>query len=159
MPTDFLTPLRAAAGIYQGPGINHENQNFIGTLVIRPTFHHGAVLWFRALGPSGEIFHEEISLIAPAITGGLALTSLNTNIPGLQTFRPESSSATQAHFIDGDFASTEGFRERVTLTLNTDHSITSQFAWGLPGQPVEPRSEATMQPTAGPIPEICPLRL
>jgi len=152
----FLKNLSARAAFYQGSGTNHEAQNFTGSLVIRPA-HGGAALWFRATGDDGEIYHEELVLIGAAFNGGLTMTSLNSNIPAAQHFVSEMTSADEARFITPDFEKPRNFRERVTLLLN-DSGITYSFAWGMPGQPIEDRSSATMIRTVG-TPAGCPLSI
>jgi hypothetical protein len=154
MPETFLAHLAAAR--YAGSGINHEAQKFTGHLVIRPA-HGGALLWFRATGETGEIYHEEITLIAKTFAGTLSMTSLNSNIPAAQHFASETITPNSCSFITGDFANPQTFRERVTLTFGPD-SVTYAFAWGLPGQAVEPRSSATMTAT-NETPPGCPIQL
>jgi len=151
MPDPFLQTLCARAGFYRGTGINHEGQTFTGSLVIRPAFG-GAALWFRAEGAGAELFHEEIVLIGGTFTGGLTMTSLNTNVPAAQHFVSETADAGGASFVTPDFDKPNMFRERVTLGFTKD-GITYAFAWGMPGQPVEDRSSALLRPAAGHPPE------
>jgi hypothetical protein len=152
---DFLAALRAKAGCYQGGGINHEAQTFIGALVVKALFG-GVLLWFRAQSETGEVFHEEIVLIGRSFTGGLSMTSLNTNVPAAQIFVGDALDAAQSSFISGDFSNAQEFRERVSLAFGPTGEITYAFAWGLPGQDVEDRSTATMTPIND-LPSGCPI--
>jgi len=154
MPETFLARLTAAA--YAGTGVNHEAQKFTGHLVIRPA-HGGALLWFRATGDTSEIFHEETTLIGKTFSGGLTMTSLNSNIPAAQHFASETITPNSCSFITGDFANPQSFRERITLTFGPD-GVTYAFEWGMPGQAVEPRSSAMMTATSQ-IPPGCPILL
>jgi hypothetical protein len=152
MSENYLARLTAAS--YAGPGINHEAQKFTGHLVIRPA-HGGALLWFRATGEAGEIYHEETTLIGKTFSDGLTMTSLNSNIPAAQHFASESIAPDSCSFITGDFANPQTFRERITLSFAAD-GVTYAFAWGMPGQAVEPRSSATMTAT-NQTPPGCPV--
>ncbi len=154
MSNEFLAALRAKAGCHQGSGINHEAQNFTGTLVIRDSFG-GALIWFRAQGETGKIFHEEIVLIGAAFSGGLTMTSLNTNIQAAQHFVSETATPTSCSFVSGDLANRQTFRELVTISLEGS-AITYAFAWGLPGQTLEDRSTVTMHPIST-HPAGCPI--
>ncbi len=141
-------------GYFSGRGINHEGQNFTGSLALR-RITGGYLLWFRAQGDRGEVFHEESVLIAQNPAGGLLMTSLNTNFPGLQTF---NGAATEMGlvFSHGDTTTLEGFRETVTISVKDNQVLGYSFAWAMPGQPMEARSAVVMQPTAT-APAGCPL--
>lgn len=147
------TPI-LASGCYTGHGINHEGQNFTGTMVIR-AIASGHLLWFRAQGDDGEVFHEEFVLIAPSPAGGLSMTSLNTNYPSLQSFTG-TQSETGYIFNHGNPGELNSFRETVTINHDPAGGLGYAFAWGMPGQPVEARSSAVMHATDT-TPPGCPI--
>jgi hypothetical protein len=141
-------------GCFSGRGINHEGQNFTGALALR-RIAGGYLLWFRAQGDGGEVFHEESVLIAQHQAGGFAMTSLNTNFPGLQSFTGMVTDSGLV-FSHGDVATMEGFRETVTISIKDDHAVSYSFDWAMHGQPLEARSAVIMRPIINP-PTGCPL--
>ena len=69
--TDVLTVLQQSPGTWRGSGINHDNERFDAVLVARRLFDSGGVLmWFRATGEDGTVYHEEVALLGPDGAGG-----------------------------------------------------------------------------------------
>ena len=76
--------LSKTIGYYQGEGINHEGQPFVGSFSLQPLLDgRGFSIKFTATGKDGTVYHKEESTIALSLNEKLTLWNLNTNMPGL----------------------------------------------------------------------------
>ncbi|MGZ3692650.1 MAG: hypothetical protein ACXWQO_00150 [Bdellovibrionota bacterium] len=142
--------LSEAIGTYRGSGINHEGQNFTGTLKLE-TAYPGKLLGLRsnAIGSSGEVFHDEVSWIGKDLMGALTLYVTSNNHPGVTAHvfdrLNENSEAKEIIFRFGDPQNRNSFREEITFSLFSDGSLAHHYAWGMPGGDFAPRSGSRMQ--------------
>jgi len=139
MSYETLRLLLAATGHYTGQGINHENERFTGDFKIEPVLGGRAVqIRYRATGEDGTVYHEELTLIAPALDESLQLTTLNTNLPGMITHqfsgrKPELGAKEGFVFNYNDPADSKVFREEICLGLYANGDIGYRYSWGMPG--------------------------
>lgn len=136
--------------LWKGAGVNHVGEHFSAEFVIRPLFEGtGFLLWFRARGSDGTIYHEDVSLVGFDSHGREAMASVSTNIPYLQSFTAKANNASKIGRFEvchGDVNDVSVFRERVSLESVDEHTIRYNFAWGMPGEEVLPRSSAALHP-------------
>ncbi len=134
-------------GTYKGEGINHEQQPFVGELSLTKSIGSFA-LHFKATGKDGALYHEERTTIALAPNEKLALWSVNTNNPFMiqHDFKKSSLVNGVTSFVFGfnDPATTQAFREEITLELGPNGALGYKYAWGMPGEEFKPRSSVTM---------------
>ncbi len=137
-------------GKYRGGGVNHDGQGFDAVAELREIVDGRALcLEFTATGSDGEVYHTEVSLISPDLSGsGLCLAQACSNIPGLAVHRStgvvvaaDGLLAEISFAFGGDVS---GFRQVLTLSRTHSGTLEYAFAWAMPGEPVEPRSKATM---------------
>ena len=78
--SDFLEALLSRAGHFRGEGKNHDDQIFIGRLELSPIVRgQGVQIAFTATGLDSEVYHEEVTLVAPGQgSSGLSLVTLCT---------------------------------------------------------------------------------
>jgi hypothetical protein len=134
-----------------GAGINHEGQEFTGTLRATTVFNGaGASLHFKATGREGEVFHEEASLIGPDHEGKPSLFVLSTNHPFVMPHQLKHQArdldGERFVFSAGDMTNKAIFREEITLKIFQDGSVEYSYAWGMPGGEFAERSTAKMAP-------------
>lgn len=145
----LLKALDFAFGTYSGNGVNHEGEPFAGTFKLEPILAgRGFQIRYLATGRDGSLYHLEHSLITPDGNGELCLWNFNSNAPGMLPHRLEAlrtEPSIGARFLYGDPAELNSFRERVTLTIDPDGSISYAYAWGLPGGEFSERSSLTMR--------------
>ena len=149
---EVLNALLARAGVYEGTGINHEQERYDGRLELTPVLGvRGLQVKSRAVGEDGTVYHEEHSLIAPTRDGGLVLWSLNIHAPGALEMlyrRDEPVDGADHSFVfgSGDPADQAAYRVEVAFDLWPDGALTHRYAWGMPGEPFEARSAARLRP-------------
>lgn len=161
MTLNVLDLLKTWPGVWEGQGINHEQQQFKSVLVARPLFKGGAtVFWFSARGLAGELYHEELGILGGSMAGATCMTSANTSVPFLQSFDSAGSdkSAAFLQLLHGDHSSDGGFRETLTFEAEKPEVIRVSFLWGMPGEPVAERSAVSLTQSKSPVPESCPLK-
>jgi hypothetical protein len=137
-------------GKYRGGGDNHEGQSFDAVAELREVVDGRSLcLEFTATGVDGEVYHTEVSLIgADLFGGGLCLAQACSNIPGLTVHHSTDpvvaadGRLTEVSFSFGGDDS--GFRQVLTLSSPQPGTLVYAFAWAMPGEPVEPRSKATL---------------
>lgn len=62
---EVLHKLVEFCGTYRGKGINHENEDFIGEIIIASILDgKGIEILYEALGKDKTVFHKEKTLIA-----------------------------------------------------------------------------------------------
>ncbi|WP_406631931.1 hypothetical protein [Amycolatopsis sp. WGS_07] len=137
-------------GKYEGGGTNHEGEAFDAAAELREiALGQSLCLEFTATGRTGEVFHTEVSLISEDLSGsGLKLAQACSNIPGLAVHQCTGAVVS----ADGRLESVEfsfggdsaGFRQVLTLNRPRAGTLEYTFAWAMAGEPVEPRSSATM---------------
>jgi hypothetical protein len=157
----LLECLRCWPGTWAGEGINHAGERFRAVLAARGLFgKSNLLLWFRATGLDGTIYHEELALIGPAIEGGLTMTSANSNIPFLQRFdAPDTSTnLTSIELRHGDHGRRDQFRETLALGIDQNQRLSVAFSWGMPGEELAERSAVTLSRSQTPPPPDAPLR-
>lgn len=153
MNRNLISKLKEHTGFYSGRGINHEEQPFTGTLAISEIVGGvGISIAFKAVGEDGTIYHEELSTIAPDLTGKIGLYNLDSNMPGLVhhiLLRDEEngSGGRKAIFSFGQRSDVQSFREEITLETIDRDSIEYRYAWGMPGGEFADRSGAVMRRT------------
>ncbi len=148
-----MSLLREAVGKYQGDGINHESQKFVGTFDLQTLLGDaGFQIQFEARSESDPslLFHSEISTVASNARGGICLFNLNTNMPFLAEHElvEEKSNPEEKHLIFrfGNVADRSSFREEIHLKLFAD-AIRYEYHWGMPGGDFAYRSGALMKRT------------
>ena len=143
-------------GTYEGRGINHEGQPFIGKFTLSPIVDgRGVAFQFIATGLDGSIYHQEQSFIAFSMAENCSLWNLNSNMPGLvehKYLKDEDVFGAEHSYVFGfgDPNNQSAFREEITIDLWPKSSafkseITYRYAWGMPGGKFEPRSSVRMQ--------------
>ena len=159
MKNSVLVTLGTWSGIWEGDGINHEQQSFHAVLVARPLFgNQSIILWFRAAGLDGKRYHEEVSLLGPGIDTALSMASVNSNMPFVQQF--VAHALAQAEIVEvhhGDHSNVQSFRETVSLQ-EQGGNIRMSFLWGMPGEQVVPRSSVVLSRSEAALPSTSPLR-
>lgn len=151
---DILQSLSKITGTYEGEGINHEGQTFIGAFSLQSVLNgRGFEIHFSATGKDGTVYHEEQSTIAPNIQEKLVLWNLNTNMPGLVAHELRSSNprnGAQNSYVFGfnQVADTNSFREEVALDIWPNHEISYTYSWGMPGGEFKERSGVRTRRTA-----------
>mgnify|MGYP005649090357 CR=1 FL=1 len=147
----FLEALVARAGHYRGEGKNHDDQTFIGRLELSPIIRGlGVQIAFSATGLDGEVYHEEVTLVAPGQSGEPSLVTLCSNAPGLltlpiRTLGTGEDDETTAVFGLGAREDLDAFRMEIAFDLWPGGDMTYRFGWGLPGDSFEPRSSVRMR--------------
>ncbi len=141
--------LAECVGHYRGKGINHEQQPFDGQLTLEAGIAGKSfALRSSAQGESGEIFHEELSLVSFDFGQNLLLTVTSNNHPATVVHtlnRIEEHSEYKALvFRFGDVENRDSFREEIFFRLYLDGSVEHFYAWGMPGGDFAPRSGARM---------------
>lgn len=146
----ILNRLSAIAGEYEGEGINHETQPFVGRLSLQPILDkRGFLIQFSATGTDGTIFHKEESTIAPSIHEKLVLWNFNTNTPGLvahelKDIESPAGIIQSLIFAFSQITDVNTFREEIALKILNDTSISYGYSWGLPGGEFKERSSVCM---------------
>jgi len=132
-----------------GTGINHEGEEFRGTIKLVPVAcGKGLRIEFSAISKKDEIFHEESSLLGPRLDGKLCLFVLSNNHPGVlpHILKREDKTEKGHSFVFGfgDVADVNTFREEIVLTICDDSSLEYTYFWGMPGGTFELRSGVKM---------------
>ncbi|MFZ1990241.1 MAG: hypothetical protein WAW96_10770 [Alphaproteobacteria bacterium] len=154
---DLVETLSSGSGFWTGDGINHQNQTFHALLLVRRLFGaQPALLWFKAAGDGGVVYHEEVSLFGPGMDGSLTMVSANTNIPFVQEFG-SSARGGAFDFHHGDHSRHDTFREIVSFDLISTGEVRLTFKWGMPGEVVSDRSSAKLTRSNAP-PSDAPIR-
>lgn len=143
--------LKARQGHYTGSGVAHDGAAFAGQLQLQAIpFQQAFELRYTASG-GGEIFHQEISWIAPDMSGQqLCLWNLNSNSPGASChlLAPELQQTPESRsysFVYGDPQDLESFREQIVLTLWENGDLSYTYHWALPGEAMQERSGLRLQ--------------
>lgn len=73
---EILKTLSTVTGYYEGEGINHEVQSFIGRLALQPILDgRSFTIKFSVTGKDGTVYHQEESTIAPRSMKNMAMPS------------------------------------------------------------------------------------
>ena len=144
----LLAVLVAGPKEYKGNGINHEGENFFGTLRVQTLLDgQGVLLHYEARLAGNEVVHSECTLLAPNMSGTLSLWPLMSELPGVLphvAIREEERSAT---FSTGSRDARDEFREEIEIGIEGDGSLSYAHAWGMPGGNFEDRSRCTLRPS------------
>ncbi len=138
-------------GYYEGEGINHESQPFVGRLVLQPILDgRGFTVKFSATGKDGTVYHQEESTIAPSINEKLVLWNFNTNTPGmvaheLRDSQPKAGVTKSLVFGFNQPSDTSMFREEIALDVLSDGGLAYTYSWGMPGGEFKERSGVRMK--------------
>ncbi len=142
-----LSLLFAGPSDYQGAGVNHEGENFVGTIRIQKLLGgEGLILHYEARLASNEVAHAECTLLAPDMTGTLTLWPLMSELPGVLPHGAIVQSEAAATFCSGSREDRSAFREEISVAIAADGSLTYSHAWGLPDGDFEERSSCTLRP-------------
>lgn len=134
----ILATLKTYVGEYQGTGQAHDGQTFEGhfTLSTLPVGHNLS-LSFVARGPKGDIFHQEVSWLAPDLEGSLVLWTQSNNVPSVVPHRfiehRQEGEVQSLFFRFGEIEQSDQFREEIRLELHPQNRIAYHYSWGLPG--------------------------
>lgn len=147
-----LRQILAATGSYGGEGLNHENQKFRAQFSIEPLLGgRAARIHYKATGlDDGQVYHEEISIIAPTLDEKLVLQNLNTNMPGITTHlftkrQAELGAKEGFVFNFNDSTDERQFREEICLSLYANGDLGYRYSWGLPGSDFGFRSSVRLK--------------
>ncbi len=148
---NVISVLNSRKGEYEGQGINHEGQPFVGRFSLSPAVHgKGVSITFTATGLDGTIYHHEQSQLAMSAAEKLCMWNLNTNIPGVleHTYRREEmlDGGRSYVFGFGDPQDRKSFREEIGIDVWENGEISYRYLWGMPGGEFEPRSAVRMKP-------------
>lgn len=152
---DLFKKLENICGFYEGHGINHEGQPFLGRFALSPVLGgRGFTLRFSAYGKDGTLYHQEESTIAPSISEKLFLWNFNTNTPGLvphelRSYAVKEGGRCSLVFGYNDSADSNTFREEVVLEVWPEGDISYVYFWGLPGGEFKERSGLRMAKKGG----------
>ncbi|MGZ3651230.1 MAG: hypothetical protein ACXVB9_05105 [Bdellovibrionota bacterium] len=144
---DILTNYQ---GTYRGNGVNHEGQAYQGRFELTELLSgRGFELRARAESDQGELYHDEVSWIAPDLSGDLHLYVMSSNHPGVtpHLFHRIETGGEGEKRIVFRFGLPENdttFREEITIACFGDGSVEHRYAWGLPGGAFETRSGSRM---------------
>lgn len=148
----LLTRLCAVQGRYQGDGLNHEGEKFVGDFQIASELDGSLVeIRFRA-SDADNAFHEERTWITEdLLNGGLGLWTVSTNTPGILPLKliedsSDGSYSSRLVFRLGDPEDLSRFREEISLNLRHDGAIEYVYSWGVPHEKFGVRSKALLKP-------------
>jgi predicted enzyme related to lactoylglutathione lyase len=147
---NILKNLESSCGYYEGEGINHEGQAFVGRLSLKRVLSgRGVSIEFSATGADGTVYHLEESRIAPDPNEKLVLWNFNSNSPGLvphelRSSAPKSGALSSFLFGFNDSSAVNSFREEVALDIWSQSEISYTYSWGLPGGEYKERSGLRM---------------
>lgn len=152
---EILSQLSSIVGSYSGNGINHEGQQFKGTLTLKPLLGgRGFSIHFTATGQDGTVYHQEESTIAPSMNEKLTLWNFNTNSPALlghelRGSNPKPESIASLVFGFNKPTDTATFREEIALDIWNNKEISYTYSWGMPGGEFKERSGVRMSSILG----------
>ena len=137
-------------GEFSGVGINHADESFTGRMTLNPVTGNRAVsLIFTALGDTGEVFHDERTLIGFDPAGELVMVSVSNNTGAVMQYHLHHREKGQLVFQFGDAALEHTFRERREMIVHDNGDVTYRFSWGAPGEPFQEQSVVRMMQTPG----------
>lgn len=146
-----LAQILTASGSYRGEGINHENQKFTAEFSIEPLLGgRGARIHYKASGAGGEVYHEEISTVAPMLGENLVLNNLNTNMPGIcshvfKNRQAELGAKDGLVFAYNEPDQNDRFREEICLAFYANGDLSYRYSWGMPGDDFGFRSSVRLR--------------
>jgi hypothetical protein len=147
---DLFETLKKFAGHYEGEGLNHEGQPFVGKFSLRPILNgRGFAIRFSATGKDGTLYHEEESTIAPSIAETVTLWNFHSNAPGLLAHELRTAptkNGAERSFVFGfnEPSNTQTFREEVAIDTWGNGDISYTYSWGMPGGEFTERSGVRM---------------
>jgi hypothetical protein len=146
----LLLALENACGTYIGEGINHEGQIFSGTFQLRSILDgRGFAIQFFAVANDGAIYHQEESIIAPAISQSLTLWNFNSNNPALlaheiRNYPTKVDASNSLVFGFNRLDDRDLFREEIALDIWQNGDVSYTYSWGMPGGDFKERSGVRM---------------
>jgi hypothetical protein len=144
----LIAALAAGPTEYKGSGVNHEGENFAGTLCVQQLLGGmGVLLHYEAKVGDHEVVHQECTLLAEDMNGNPTLWPLMSELPGVLPHVAFAQSESECRFASGDRNDKSIFREEITISLGADGSVTYAHAWGLPGGEFEDRSSCRLWPS------------
>jgi len=144
---NVIASLSEASGKYKGNGINHDNEDFVGSLEINKVLgKKGIELLFSAVGKDGTCYHNEKTIISTDFNGKIMMWNLNSNSPGMAVLELRSTDNGIVFGI-GQSEDRNSFREEVKIELDQD-GVGYHYSWGMPGEEFKYRSGLKMTRTA-----------
>jgi len=151
MTVSIIQSLIEFSGEFRGKGINHEKQDFIGQMSIRPVIQkNGIEIDFSAIGIEGTLYHQEKTILALGHNDKPSLWSLNSNAPymfQLELRKDERFEGDNRRLVFGfgDPKNKDMFREEIQLDLHIDGRVGYHYYWGMPGGDFAYRSGLIMK--------------
>lgn len=139
-------------GRYIGQGVAHDGDGFQGELKLEPLAHCNGLRLEYTASREATLLHHEHTYLAPDPSGLLHLWVVSNNTPGLVSHAlvSEEYNSMGEHvlaFEHGDLLGSEGFRERILVTLHQGGALSYTYSWGMPGEPVAERSHVKLYPS------------
>lgn len=151
----LIAGLLALRGPLQGPGVNHEGQDFVGRLDITPlVFGKAALLTYTATAAEAGHLHAESTLVADDPAGRPCLWPVMEELPFVlphpQLASTQTNDGVRYVFSSGPRDAVDMFREEIAITLMQDGSVIYAHAWGMPGGDFDERSSCHLHPDLHP---------
>ncbi len=129
---DVIGQLAEQSGQYEGQGINHDKEDFVGKLTLNSILEGKAIeIDFTATGIDGTCYHAEKTIISNDFAGNVRMWNLNSNSPGMTELELRSTDNGIVFGI-ADVNDKNSFREEIKIELDNG-SIGYHYSWGLPG--------------------------
>ncbi len=146
---DLIRELASGPKSFQGEGINHEGERFIGHVRVQSLVEGTAVLLsYVARLQDGSLVHEEAALVGRQNDGSLCLWTVMSELPAVYPHRQRSVSsgepAETVVFAFGDRDERDRFREEISISVSKTGTLTYAHAWGLPGGEFADRSSCVL---------------
>lgn len=146
---DLIRELASGPKSFQGEGINHEGERFMGQVRVQPLVDGTALLLsYVARLQDGSLVHEEATLVGRQNDGTLCLWPVMSELPAVYPHPQKSvSSGEQAEtvvFAFGDRDERDRFREEISISISRSGALTYAHAWGLPGGEFADRSSCVL---------------
>ena len=149
----IMKNLAGHCGKFEGEGVNHEGNRFVGRLQISSVPNVQSIqIEFHAQTMDGLPFHQERTTIAFNPKETLCLWSINSNNPHMLQHELRQEDVTEAGscqvyvFGYGDPGDRTEFREEITLEVWNSGEIGYHYAWKMPDSDVETRLSVNLSP-------------
>lgn len=147
----LLQTLAAGPRRYSGRGVNHEGEDFTGTLAVEPLVGgRGVLLHYTARLDEGSEAHAESTLLAPGPDGRLVLWPVMSELDAVLPHTAVRAAGAGLVFATGPRDDESAFREEITIAPGPGGELTLAHAWGLPGGPFADRSSCRLLPVPEP---------
>lgn len=133
-------------GTFEGHGINHENQTFLGSMSVTHRIKDvGISFSFKATGKGKEVYHEEIAIVGNGPDNSLQLTAISNNTGIILDYILANSDPNIFIFQHGNLENKNEFRERRIIRVHNESEVSYSFWWGLPSGDFQERSSVKMR--------------